>query len=188
MADGRVPLALTEEQQADLAAAIRSARSARVYRRLKVVQWLAEGYAVDAVMRLADASRSSVYNYLGAYARGGVAALEDAPRSGRPRKLPSPYAGGGPESHDAWQRLLDRRPSTIPELATPSHVWTLRLLARYMEAVHGAGVSEATIYKALSRAGFRRGRTKLSLTSPDPQYEVKRRKIEALGQGLAPAH
>ena len=187
MADERVCLALSEEQRAELAAAIRAARSARLYRRLKAVQWLAEGYSVETVMRLADASRSSVYHYLSAYARGGVAALEDAPRRGRPRKLPAPYAGGGPEGHDAWQRLLDRRPSTIGELATPSHVWTLRLLARYMEAVHGASVAEATIYTALSRAGFRRGRTKLSPTSPDPQYEVKRRRIEALGSGPAPA-
>jgi hypothetical protein len=84
------------------------------------------------------------------------------------------------------QRLLDRRPSAVPELATPSHAWTLRRLARYMEAVHGAGVAEATIYTALSRAGFRRGRTKLSVTSPDPQYEAKRRRIEALGKGPDP--
>jgi transposase len=187
MADERVPLALSEEQRTELAAAIQAARSARLYRRLKVVQWPVEGYAVDAVMHLADVSRSRVCRYLSAYAHGGVAALEDAPRSGRPRKLPAPYASGDPASHDAWQRLLDRRPSTIPELASASHVWTLRLLARYMAAVHGAGVAEATIYKALSRAGFRRGRTKLSVTSPDPQYEVKRRRIEALGKGPTPA-
>jgi hypothetical protein len=56
-----------------------------------------------------------------------------------------------------------------------------------MEVVHGAAVAEATIYTALSRAGFRRGRTKLSVTSPDPQHEVKRRRIEALGKGPAPA-
>jgi hypothetical protein len=68
-------------------------------------------------------------------------------------------------------------------LATPSHVWTLRLLARYLAVVHQVEVSEATIYQALSRAGFRRGRTKLTVTSPDPQYEVKRRRIEALGKG-----
>ncbi len=187
MPERRVVLTLTEAQRAELAGAIRAARSARLYRRLKVVQWLALGHPVDVVMRLADASRSSIYNYLAAYARGGVAALEDAPRSGRPRKLPAPYAGTDPESHDAWRQLLDRRPSTIAELATASHVWTLRLLARYMEAVHGVAVSEATIYKALSRAGFRRGRTKLSVTSPDPQYEVKRRRIEDLGKEPAPA-
>ena len=56
-----------------------------------------------------------------------------------------------------------------------------------MDAVRGAGVAEATIYEALSRAGFRRGRTKPSITSPAPQYEVKRRRIEALGKGPAPA-
>ena len=43
-------------------------------------------------------------------------------------------------------------------------------------------MAEATIYNLLSRAGFRRGRTKLTVTSPDPDYEVKRRRIEALGK------
>ena len=52
-----------------------------------------------------------------------------------------------------------------------------------MAVVHQVEVAEATIYTALSRAGFRRGRTKLTVTSPDPQYEVKRQRIEALGKG-----
>ena len=56
-----------------------------------------------------------------------------------------------------------------------------------MLTVHGVTVAEATVYKALTRARFRRGRTKLSITSPDPQYEVKRRQIEASGKERAPA-
>jgi hypothetical protein len=51
-----------------------------------------------------------------------------------------------------------------------------------MATVPGAAVSESTIYATRSRAGFRRGRTKLTVTSPDPDYEVKRRRIEALGK------
>ncbi len=173
---------LSTAQRQELAAALRATRAARVYRRLKAVQLVGEGHSVGEVVRLCDVGRSSVYTYLRAFARGGVAALEDAPRSGRPRKLPPPYSGGQ-ESHDAWQRLLDRRPSAVPELRTPSHVWTLRLLARYMQVMHQVEVAEATMYKALSRAGFRRGRTKLTVTSPDPQYEVKRQRVEALGKG-----
>jgi transposase len=157
--------ALTDAQRAELAEAIEAARSVRVYRRLKAVQWMAEGYAVEAVMRLVDVSRSSVYHYLSAYARGGVSALEDAPRGGRPRKLPAPYADDGPAGREAWEQLLERPPASIPELDTLARVWTLRLLAEYMEAVHGVVVAEATIHKALSRAGFRRGRTTLRIAS-----------------------
>ena len=153
----------------------------RLYTRLKVVQLAGRGYPVQALAELCDLHEHSVRRYLHAYTQGGLDALPDAPRSGRPAKLPAAYARGE-ASRVAWQRLLDRRPSTIAELATPSHVWTLGLLARYMAVVHGVAVSESTIYATLSRAGFRRGRTKLTVTSPDPDYEVKRRRIEALGK------
>jgi len=51
-----------------------------------------------------------------------------------------------------------------------------------MAVFHRVAVAESTIYTTLSRAGFRRGRTKLTVTSPDPDYEVKRQRIEALGK------
>jgi transposase len=178
-----VPLrvALTEEQRNELEQALRAAHDVRLFTRLKVVQLSDRGYTVQALAEVFDLHEQSVRSYLHAYAQGGIAALPDAPRSGRPRKLPAEYAGGA-DSQAAWRRLLDRRPSTIPELETPSHVWTLGLLARYMAVFHQVEVAESTIYATLSRAGFRRGRTKLTVTSPDPDYEVKRQRIEALGK------
>jgi transposase len=178
-----VPLGveLTAAQQQELATALRTAPGVRLYTRLKVVQLAGRGYTVQALAEIFDLHEQSVRSYLHAYLDGGVAALPDAPRSGRPAKLPAEYARGA-ESRAAWQRLLDRRPSTIAELDTPSHVWTLGLLVRYMAVVHEVEVAESTIYATLSRAGFRRGRTKLTVTSPDPDYEVKRRRIEALGK------
>ena len=177
---------LTEEQRSELVRAIRSASNARLYRRLKIVDLASRGRAVEELSELFDVSARSVQHYLQRYRRGGITALPDAPRSGRPHKLPPAY-DRGPASKATWQRLLDRRPSTIPELGTPSHVWTLALLARYLRLFHGVRVAESTIYNVLSRAGFRRGRTKLTVTSPDPDYESKRRRIEALGKAPAPA-
>jgi transposase len=176
-------IVLDAEEGRNLDQALRETRVVRTYRRLKVVQLVADGYAIPEVARVCDVAPSSVYNYLHAFWEGGAAALDDAPRVGRPRKLPPEYAAG-PESRDAWQRLLDRRPSTIRELQTPSHIWTLALLARYMAVFHGTQVAEATIFNTLTRAGFRRGRTKLTVTSPDPAYESKRRRVEALGKAL----
>jgi transposase len=178
-------LVLTAEERRDLEQALHETRVVRTYRRLKAVQLVTDGYRIEEVARLCDVAPASVYNYLHAFGAGGAAALDDAPRSGRPRKLPPAYAGG-PESRSAWQRLLDRRPSTIPELQTPSHIWTLALLARYMAVFHGTQVAEATIFNTLTRAGFRRGRTKLTVTSPDPAYESKRRRVEALGKAPGP--
>lgn len=172
---------LSAEQRAALEQAIRTADKVRVYKRLKVVQLVSEGHPVALVGQLFGVCPRSIAKYVRAYAVAGLAGLEDAPRSGRPRKLPPEY-DGGPDTQAHWRRLLDRRPATIPELQTPSHVWTLGLLAHYMRIFHHVEVAEATIYNVLSRAGFRRGRTKLTVTSPDPDYEVKRQRIEALGK------
>ena len=175
---------LSEAQRRELQAALHTAPDARTYKRMKIVELSGRGYTVQALAELFDVHEQSVRSDLHAYATGGLAALPDAPRSGRPRKLPPEDSRGGEASHAAWQRLLDRRPSTLPELGTPSHVWTLGLLARYMHVVHQVEAAESTIDTALSRAGFRRGRTKLTVTSPDPEYAVKRQRIEALGKAL----
>jgi transposase len=176
-----IPDGLSAEQRAALEQAIRTVDKVRLYKRLKVVQLASEGYPHPLLAQLFGVCPRSVAKYVHAYAVSGVAGLEDAPRSGRPRKLPREY-DGGPDTQAQWRRLLDRRPATIPELQTPSHVWTLGLLARYMRIFHHVEVAESTIYNVLTRAGFRRGRTKLTVTSPDPDYEVKRQRIEALGR------
>ena len=173
---------LTDEQRKAAEAALETTHDVRVYKRLKVVELSSRGYTVRALAALFNVCQQSIRHYLHAYQRGGLEALPDAPRSGRPRKLPREY-DGDPEAQAAWKRLLDRRPSTIPELETPSHVWTLGLLARYMQVFHQVEVAESTICNVLTRARFRRGRTKLTVTSPDPEYEVKRQRIEALGKG-----
>jgi transposase len=177
-------LTLSAEQRAELAEALRGAHSVRLYRRLKIIHLASRGHSIEELAGLFDVSPRSAQQYLARYPRGGVAALPDAPRSGRPRKLP-PEDDRGPESQAAWQRVVDRRPSTILELSTPSHVWTLALLARYLDVFHHVRVAESTIYTVLSRSGFRRGRTKLTVTSPDPEYESKRQRIEGLGKAPA---
>jgi transposase len=179
-------LTLSAEQRAELAQALREVQRVRLYRRLKIIDLAGGGHSIEELAALFDVSSRSVQHYLERYRRGGVAALPDALRSGRPRKLPPDY-DRGPESQATWQPLLDRRPSTIPELGTPSHVWTLALLARYLDVFHHVRVAESTIYTVLSRSGFRRGRTKLTVTSPDPEYQGKRQRIEALGTAPARA-
>src|ERR671938_375398 len=119
-------LALSPEQRAELAQALRSAPTARLYRRVKIIDLASRGHSIDEVAELFDVSPRSVQHYLERYRRGGVAALPDALRSGRPRKLPPEY-DRGPESQATWQRLLDRRPSTIP--AYSNHVKKARAYA-----------------------------------------------------------
>ncbi len=108
-------ITLSDEQRRELRVAIGSAGNVRHYRRLKVVELADRGYDLGELGVIFGISEHSARNYLRAYRLGGVEALQDAPRSGRPRKLPLEY-DGSPEAHANWQRLLDKSPATIPKL------------------------------------------------------------------------
>src|ERR687884_380284 len=70
-----------------LAAALASAREARVYRRVEALLLVAEGQTVAEAARRSHVDRSSVHRWLGQYgARRDAAALAHRPRSGRPRQ------------------------------------------------------------------------------------------------------
>src|SRR3954468_15233115 len=62
---------------------------ARTYRRIHALWLLARGYALQTVSALSGCSRVSLYAWLQRYGRAHqVQALQDAPRSGRPRQAP----------------------------------------------------------------------------------------------------
>ena len=54
------------------------------------------------------------------------------------------------------------------------------MLQRYLEGEHQLKVAQTTIWLHLRRVKFTSGRAKLSVTSPDPDYQVKRQRIETL--------
>src|SRR4051794_10902737 len=70
-----------------LAAALETAREARVYRRVEALLLVAQGQTVAEAARRCHVDRSSVQRWLGQYSAGRDAtALADRPRSGRPRQ------------------------------------------------------------------------------------------------------
>jgi len=90
----------------------------RVRERLEMVKGVALGQPLAAVARWGGRGERTVVRWLRAFAAGGVAALADAPRSGRPVRADAAYLAGrarparaaqlagpagelGPGAHDA---------------------------------------------------------------------------------------
>ena len=128
-----------------LAAALATAREARVYRRVEALLLVAEGQTVVEAARRCHVDRSSVHRWLGQYGAGrDAAALADRPRSGRPRQ-------------SSWltpRRLaavLARDPRRCGYLATS---WTVPLLVHDL-AAKGIAVSPRTLRRRLHEAGYR---------------------------------
>src|SRR5919202_3543280 len=113
-------MVLEDVDRTRLAAALDSAREARVYRRLAALLLVAEGSSVAEAARRCRVDRSSVHRWLAQYlAQRDTTALVDRPRSGRPRR-------GTALTAQRLAAALGRDPRRCGYRATS---WTVPLLA-----------------------------------------------------------
>jgi transposase len=78
---------LSPEQQQSLEQLHRAGCSHRVRQRAHAVLLSAQGYTLDEAADVLRVDRDAVSRWLGRWEQGGLAALDDAPKAGRPRKV-----------------------------------------------------------------------------------------------------
>jgi transposase len=165
----RVP-ALTPEQLAKLEELYRTTREARLRTRAQMVLLAAEHRLVaEEIARIVRASEETVRRWLKRYLAEGVEGLRDVPRPGAPRKVTADYK----------ERLLHavrRRPRS---LGLPFSLWTLRRLADHMAEETGIRVEYETVRLHLKATGIVLSRPQHTITSPDPEYALKKRRSKA---------
>jgi transposase len=110
----------------------------------------------------------TVRNWLKRYRAEGLNGLYDRPRPGHPAKVTS-----------AYQELLvitvRQRPRSLGQ---PYSLWTLQRLADYMAEETGIRVSDETVRRYLKDADIVLSRPQHKVSSPDPEYEVKKRRLK----------
>jgi transposase len=136
------------------------------------------GVSVSHLAQAFDLCSATIRSYIKAYHQGGIEGLRPGKSSGRPPKV-------GQLSKADWEEILHQSPNTYEKLCTDCRCWSLELLARYAQRYLGQEVCFQTISAALRRCKYRTGRSKLRIGSPDPEYQVKRQRIEELS-GLPP--
>jgi transposase len=77
-----------EERAALEAVTRRTTEAAGLVRRARIVLLAADGMPLDRIARTVGADRTIVRTWIDRYRAGGLAALQDRPRSGRPRTFP----------------------------------------------------------------------------------------------------
>ncbi len=128
-----------------LAAALATAREARVYRRVEALLLVAQGQTVAEAARRCHVDRSSVHRWLGQYSAGrDTTALADRPRSGRPRQSSRLTPG-------RLAVMLARDPRRCGYQATS---WTVPLLAHYLATHEGIVISARTLRRRLHEANY----------------------------------
>ena len=162
----------SEEDEEQLHTALKEALKPYIYRRLLIIQFSAQGKGVVELASLFRLHPLTIRKYIHAYNRNGIQGVVPADKSGRPCKLSL--------TKDQWLDILHRAPTTYLKLDTPCYNWTLELLARYVKIYHGVTIRPSGIWYILRRHKINMGRSQWKLTSPDPEYQVKRDRVEAL--------
>lgn len=139
-------------------------RRVRHWRRYRAFRLLAEGQRPAAVTTAVGCSERSLWYWVAAWRRAGVAGLVEPPHGGRARVLDG-----------AAETLLGNLLGTNPQ-ARGYHAtgWTVPTLRAELAAA-GYAVGERTIRRTLHRLGWRWKRPKYVLGRPDPAYAEKKR-------------
>ncbi len=155
----------TPEGLAELDALYRTTRDARLRTRAQMVLLTAERRMTAAA--IAGIVRSGE----------GVEGLRDAPRPGAPPKVTTAY-------REELLRAVRRRPRSLD---LPFSLWTLQRLADYMAEQTGIRVGDETVRCHLRAAGIVLSRPQHTISSPDPEYALKKRRSKARATGSRPA-
>jgi transposase len=110
----------------------------------------------------------TVRRWMKRYMAEGIEGLKDAPRPGAEAKVTTEYK----------ERLLAavrRRPRS---LGLPFSMWTLQRLADYLAEETGIRVSDESVRLHLAAHEIVLSRPQHKISSPDPEYEVKKRRLK----------
>jgi transposase len=128
----------------------------RTRERREMVKAVALGYPLRAVARWSgrtERTERTVLRWLGAFATGGVAAVADAPRAGRP-----------PRADAAYLAALERAAETPPRaLGLLFDAWTSDRLSAYLAETTGVRLAPGWLRALLVRRRYRPGRPKHTL-------------------------
>lgn len=164
-------LGLAAYDRRRLERALKQARDARHFRRLLAVKLIAEGKGPGEVARISGMSRHAVYFWLERYRKVRTPrALQDMPRSGRPRQAPHLTRG-------RLARLVRKKPWRAG-YATDG--WTVALLAAHLKRTEGIEVSPRSLRRRLHEANLRWKRPRYVYATRAPHLAQKKGALSAV--------
>lgn len=148
--------------------------SPRLRERLEMVKSAGLGHELGAIAAWGGRSVETVRYWLARFAEGGIPALADAPRSGRPVKADSAYVA-------AMEQAVATSPT---ELGLPFDVWTSARLSAYLAEETGVTIAPGWLRALLARQHFACGRPKHTLHHLQDPEDVARceRELAIVGE------
>ena len=163
---------LDEAAKTELEMLYHRTRDAKVRIRVQMVLLSCEqGLKAAQIAEIVRESPSTILRYLKRYSDQGIGGLYEQPRSGRPRKASPTYLS----------KLLEVARMRPRSLGLSFSTWTLNHLVTNLETQSGEQVSRYTVWRRLQEAGIVFSRPQHTITSPDPEYKVKKRRLKTSG-------
>jgi transposase len=160
---------LSEPDNRALDELYRTTKDPRLRTRAQMILLSAEqGLKVPAISIIVRESEVTVQRWLKRYLAEGVEGLKDAPRPGRP----------GPVTEAYRSELLSAVRHRPRSLDLPFSLWTLQRLVAYLAEQTGLRVSDETVRQILKRLDIVLSRPQHKISSPDPEYQVKKRRLK----------
>jgi transposase len=134
----------------------------RERQRLEMVKGAAQGWDRTAIARWSGLQETTVQRWLDRFVAGGVDALRDAPRTGRP-----------PKADAAYRAALEQALASVPPaLGLPFDVWTSPRLSAYLAETTGVRIAPGWLRALLAERDWVSGRPKHTLYHLQDAHEV----------------
>ena len=160
---------LTDERRNELDMLYRHTKSPRLRTRAQMVLLAAEQQRkAPEIALIVRESEVTVQRWLKRYLAEGVEGLKDAPRPGRTATVTPLY-------RTELLAAVRRRPRSLDR---PYSLWTLQRLVDYLAEKTGVRVSDETVRQELKKVGIVLSRPQHKISSPDPDYQVKKRRLK----------
>lgn len=171
---------LTAEELKQVEKAIKHDKRPEVVQRSMAIRLLHLGNKPKDVAQMQAVSKPTIYGWFHRWQSGGVEALANRPKSGRPLKADDEYSL-------ALMDVIEKEPS---EVGYDFTIWTVERLSAHLEKVTGIALSESRLRALLKRKGYRYRRPKYDLghlqdkqaksKAADVLEELKKRSSETI--------
>ena len=163
-----IPIPTADELEA-LEKLYRSTKEVRLRTRAQIILLAGEQrMSAPAIAKIVRENDQTVRNWLKRWMAEGIEGLKDRPMPGAPSTVTKAYE----------ERLLfvvRRRPRSLEQ---PYSMWTLQRLADYMAEQTGIRASYETVRKLLKAGEIVLSRPQHKISSPDPDYLLKKRRLK----------
>ena len=155
------------EEKVELETLYCQTKDVRMRERTQIIMLAAEqGMTVPEISRIVRRNDQTVRTWIKRFNAEGINGLYDRPRPGAPATVTPAYR----------ERLLVVVRQRPRALGQPYSLWTLRRLSDFMAEETGIRLSHVTVSRILAANNIVLSRPQHKVSSPDPEYEIKKRR------------